>query len=348
MKPRLSANPLATQGEAALLAFPGHIGEAKGIAQIVHNLITAERVEPNDILILLRSDHHRVFSRPIRQELERMAVVTSDTQTVVETLNESSNRKILETARILVNHKDSIAWTGILKLEEGIGEAFFDAIYQTARDRACTFGEALLFSYERGFPGVRANIASKVKRVMEILVTWMESITVPENRPESGWGTWLLSQVNGGILAAPTETFISLLHEIDALEEAGETLGRYLSQIEPLGRDIAAATSNGVRIMSMTSSKGLTVRATIIAALEDGICPMPDLDRSEERRLLYVGMTRAKEYLYCTWARRRTGPTARSGMPRIRERRSSSSFLDGGPIESQDGDRYLKIRWGGE
>jgi superfamily I DNA/RNA helicase len=96
--------------------------------------------------------------------------------------------------------------------------------------------------------------------------------------------------------------------------------------------------------MTMIGSKGLTVRATIIAGLEDGIVPRPDADPDEDRRLLYVAMTRAKEFLFGTWAGRRSGPTARSGGQRARDWRQHSHLFDGGPVRSQDGRAYLRKR----
>ena len=96
--------------------------------------------------------------------------------------------------------------------------------------------------------------------------------------------------------------------------------------------------------MTMVGSKGLTVRATIIAGVEDSIVPMPNADVAEERRLLYVAMTRAKEFLFCTWAGQRGGPTARVGRARVRVRRQHSHFFLGGPVHSQDGVTYLEQR----
>jgi superfamily I DNA/RNA helicase len=98
--------------------------------------------------------------------------------------------------------------------------------------------------------------------------------------------------------------------------------------------------SDGVRIMRMMTSKGLTVEATIIAAAEDGIVPRPEEDASEERRLMYVAMTRAKKHLYCTWARTRQGPTARAGAA-PGGLRQITNFLMGGPVQSQDGAAFL-------
>ena len=142
----------------------------------------------------------------------------------------------------------------------------------------------------------------------------------------------------------PSVPCIELLRALDDLVEAGQGLGRFLSQITPLGKDRAIAESPGVRIMTMIGSKGLTVRATIIAGLEDGIVPRPDADLAEERRLLYVAMTRAKEFLFGTWAGQRRGPTARPGRVRVRTRRQQSHFFIGGPVHSQDGAMYLPHR----
>jgi len=94
----------------------------------------------------------------------------------------------------------------------------------------------------------------------------------------------------------------------------------------------------------MIGSKGLTVRATILAGLDDGIVPRPDADLNEERRLLYVAMTRAKEFLFGTWAGRRVGPTARAGGQTARDLRHHSHFFDGGPVRSQDGATYIRRR----
>ncbi len=66
----------------------------------------------------------------------------------------------------------------------------------------------------------------------------------------------------------------------------------------------------GVSLMTLHSAKGLEFRAVIVAGLEDGLLPHFNSqggrdDLEEERRLLYVGMTRARERLYLTCCRRR-------------------------------------------
>ncbi|MFI5314765.1 MAG: 3'-5' exonuclease [Myxococcota bacterium] len=69
-----------------------------------------------------------------------------------------------------------------------------------------------------------------------------------------------------------------------------------------------------------SSSKGLTVRATIIAGLDANVLPREGEDQGEARRLLYVAMTRSKEHLFVTFTKKRTGPTARAGSASLERR----------------------------
>ena len=54
---------------------------------------------------------------------------------------------------------------------------------------------------------------------------------------------------------------------------------------------------NAVRLMTLHKAKGLEFRAVFIPGVEDGTLPLSKSDPEEERRLLYVGMTRAEDEL---------------------------------------------------
>jgi superfamily I DNA/RNA helicase len=229
----------------------------------------------------------------------------------------------------------------LFRLTNGIGDSAIDQIYEIARNARIKFGDAVLREYEAGYSGIltgKKRISDRINLVMKSL----EKVDVPES---ASWGNWIIEQSKGGNIPEITDDFTSLLQKIDSWPGIEEKLPlkQYINQIEPLIKDMTNSKSNGqLRIMTLNGAKGLTVKATIIAGVEDGIIPFPTADRQEERRLLYVGMTRAQEYLILTRSRRRTGPTARSGRANVAGTRSPSPFLNGGPVRQMDGDAEFR------
>ena len=86
-----------------------------------------------------------------------------------------------------------------------------------------------------------------------------------------------------------------------------------------------APTVEGVTLASLHAAKGLEWDAVLLVGLSEGLMPISLAQGweavEEERRLLYVGITRAREHLHLSWTRART-PGGRAG-------REPSRFLDG-------------------
>ena len=342
-RPALACANGSPQGEVALLSFRGEVAEAGGIAALIRQLIERDHVPAEEILVLLRGDYRGTFSRPIKEALDALGIAYSDPDAVERVLAEPGNRRMLAIFRLLVNERDSLAWASLFLLTPGIGQTFCDYLYGRARDSHMQFGEALFAARQANFPEAPRS-AARVRTLMETVRAWLAAHPTPEDMPDDGWGHWMVATASNAVVPAPSPECKELLHALDGLVEEGQGFSQFISQITPLGKDRALAESHGVRIMTMVGSKGLTVRATIIAGLEDNIVPRPDGDLGEERRLLYVAMTRAKEFLFGTWAGQRSGPTARAGRSRVRQRRQHSRFFVGGPVPSQDGPTYLKNR----
>jgi DNA helicase-2/ATP-dependent DNA helicase PcrA len=342
----LTPKPTAPEGDVALLAFDNDEEEARGTAELIKHLVDDEGLTPGDILVLMRGDRYGLFSKPFKKHLAELAIPTSDPDVVRRALAEEANRRRMAMLRLLTQPEDSLAWTTILQLTQGVGVTFVESIYQQARAARQRFGETLLAAYEAGFPDSPKVARSKAAAAIAAAQEWLATIKVPRTTPSQGWGDWIVSlEADDEVLPAFSNELAEIVVELDRVVEVGLDLSRFLNQIAPLGKDIAQAKQCGVRFMSMAGSKGLTVEATIVVGCEKGLIPRPDQDLSEERRLLYVAMTRARRFLYCTWARRRRGPTARSGAPNVGDRRTVAPFLDYGPVETQDGDRFMATRW---
>lgn len=116
--------------------------------------------------------------------------------------------------------------------------------------------------------------------------------------------------------AARIENIDELLSKIAAYEETEEepTLSGFLEEVALVADiDSLDKDSNYVVLMTLHSAKGLEFPNVYLAGMEDGLFPSyrsivsetPIEDMEEERRLAYVGITRAKEHLSITGARQR-------------------------------------------
>jgi DNA helicase-2/ATP-dependent DNA helicase PcrA len=331
----------APEGEAALLSFQNNAAEASGIAALVEQLVS-EDVPPDQILVLFRGDHNGQFSAPVIEQLSQRGITVSDPDAVDRALGEEGNRRSLEILRLAVSLDDSLAWAAMMRLTRNVGDRFLDHIYGIAVPGRLRFGTTLLREYENRFPTAPRSSAGRAAEAITAVKAWIDEHPIPDERPPEGWGHWIATIATSSLFPGFDEELIEIIKAIDSVAEPDD-LSRFLGQIAPLGSDLAAAKSQGVRIMTMGGSKGLTVQATIVAGVEEGIVPRPEAELAEERRLLYVAMTRARRHLFVTWCQRRTGPTARSGAANV-GLRTHSNFLTSGPVRSRDGAGYLRTR----
>ena len=94
-------------------------------------------------------------------------------------------------------------------------------------------------------------------------------------------------------------------------DEEDNILGEFLAQVALVSDlDETPDADNAVTLMTLHAAKGLEFETVFLAGLEEGIFPHSrslnsNTEMEEERRLMYVGVTRAKQKLYITYAKRR-------------------------------------------
>ncbi len=141
--------------------------------------------------------------------------------------------------------------------------------------------------------------------------------------------------------AAWSEEWGAVVPDGDGAEE-GSPIERFLAQAALTSNAEVERGENGVTLMTLHAAKGLEFPVVAIAGLEEGLFPLSRADTpealEEERRLCYVGVTRAKDKVFLTYATaRRRGGELRAAFP--------SRFLDDVPPALVE-QRVTRPSWG--
>lgn len=336
-------------GEVHLLGFATGQSEAQGVARLCKHLID-RGTTPGEILILIRSDRNGVFSRPLEAALlaEGVAVTTgTETQGILE---EIQGRRLLSMLQLIANPNDHLAWRTRLEVAEGIGPSTTRPIYDFAIQEGIAFSAAIHRLPEfadripaatlRTLQGLVANtlatgarhraevpnVAADEDRTPEDLVAMVQVIAESEIAEEE-----------------KRDEVVTKLEEIIATSEA-TTISDLLLSVA-IGREALEPEldQDAVNILTMHKAKGLSADAVFIVAAEDEILPQADVASAvaDDRRLLYVSMTRARHELFITYSGRRAGQQVHTGRNSGDPRRQLTRFLRNSPLRAQNGEIFV-------
>ncbi|GHV01529.1 DNA helicase [Spirochaetia bacterium] len=126
-------------------------------------------------------------------------------------------------------------------------------------------------------------------------------------------GAWELLLRNGALSLGKKKEMPDSVKRFIALGEMFENIPALIDALSYSGAEgLPAINKSGVRVMTIHASKGLEFDHVFVAGLEEGMLPFTLYDESvtadrieEERRILYVAMTRARKGLNLSWARSR-------------------------------------------
>ena len=286
--------------------------EASFVAQTIDELSDESLAQPKDVAVFYRTNaQSRVFEEVFIRVGLPYKVVGG-----VKFYERREVRDALAYLRVISNPEDVVSLRRILNTpRRGIGdkaEATVEALAQ--RDRI-TFWQALRQADTLGLQQRTVSSMQRFVRMVDDLRTLLEAGTGPATLLEA-----VLEQ--SGYLAElqassdpQDETRVENLHELEAVAREFEetrpdgTLADFLEQVALVADsdEIPDDDSGVVTLMTLHPAKGLEFPVVFLTGLEDGVFPhMRSLGNSveleEERRLAYVGVTRARERLYVSRA----------------------------------------------
>lgn len=331
----------AGEGEVQLLRFPEQKAEAKGIAEVCTRLCENGH-DPGEILILVRSDHHGVFSSVISEELLEKGVPVS-TEGGDSLLESTEAEQVLALLRLCNSEeRDSLAWRTLIQTRKnGLGATALQRIEEKCIQRGERFYQTVLWLADAPDELSRfgTQLDDEVSFIREEVGQIQENLSVDDAGTEE-----LVEEIERVVnLITDQGDFADELsnHLTEIVDGAGiDSIGGFLDAInvsdEGLEQDLS---SDEVNVITMHKAKGLTSETVFVAGLEDERIPGRAQGRevNDERRLLYVSITRAKHRLFLTHCNRRTGRQMAFGARSDKPFRNLTQFLRGARIKPRDG-----------
>lgn len=219
--------------------------------------------------------------------------------------NRKEIKDLISYLRLIYNPHDEISLRRVINTpKRGTGEIAIAAIEERAKQQNISMFDALETRKELEF-----------KEIIEDLIKRSESLSLTELIDEvlerSGMKKELESSKD-----LEDEIRLENLMEVKSITASFEertgsaNLGDFLEEVSLIA-DISNHTEDGdvVTLMTLHSAKGLEFPVVFLVGMEEGLFPhnmsLMENNLEEERRLCYVGITRAKERLYLTNAKRR-------------------------------------------
>ncbi|MFC6841088.1 UvrD-helicase domain-containing protein [Xanthomonas theicola] len=283
--------------------------EAEKVAAEIAYLGTAKQVPWSDFCVLFRGNFQ---SRPLEKALQ-MAGVPYHITGGTAFLERQEVKDVLSWLRLLVNPDDDAAFLRAVQApKREVGAASLARLAELAAAKHLPMSRAAeSLGALQQLPPRAANGLSDFVDILHGLrsasATLSSAEVVRRLAEQSGLIRELRSQCKD---EAGFQRRRGNLEELAKWFEGGPrgaTVGDLAAQLALLSRNDKDDGGNQVRMMTMHASKGLEFRYVFIVGCEDGVLPhevsLEEGNLQEERRLLYVGITRAKEQLWMSYSK---------------------------------------------
>ena len=311
--------------------------EGTYIAQQIEHLRREEYYKYSDFAILYRMNtQSRAIEEILRRESIPYKIIGG-----LKFYERKEIKDIISYLRLIQNPSDNLSLKRIInEPKRGIGKTSLDKIEELSNNTGIPMYEIIKNAEQYGLNRVFLNSREFVN-VIEELRTKKDNMKISdlikETLKKSGYTKALENEntIEAENRIENLDEFLTVAIEFED-ESADNKLSDFLEGIT-LSSDIdnMEETEETVTLMTLHSAKGLEFPVVFLVGMEEGIFPGyksigEPKELEEERRLCYVGITRAKEHLFLTCSKQRTifGSTSCNQVSRFL-REIPSDLLDG-------------------
>lgn len=272
--------------------------EARHIAKIIKELYLKEAFSFRDVGILYRVN---LQSRAIEDGLREMGLPY---QVVggISFYQRKEIKDIIAYARLILNHGDNVSLRRVINCPpRGIGAATLSKVENEAKKKAVCLYDTLKACMKNN--GIVVSTREKIGGFVNLI----EKLSSASFESSSDLLKAIIDKTD--YASTLDEEKKQNLDELIASAE-GKDIRDFVDRASLLTNMDESTGENRISLMTLHNAKGLEFPVVFVAGLEEGILPYFKANEnedeiSEERRLFYVGMTRAKDLLLLTGARRR-------------------------------------------
>ncbi|MGG1452898.1 DNA helicase PcrA [Bacillus licheniformis] len=295
-------------------------GEGQFVAGKIRELVGSGKRSFSDIAILYRTNAQ---SRVIEETLMK-ANINYNIVGGTKFYDRKEIKDILAYLRLVANPDDDISFARIVNVpKRGVGATSVDKIAAYADMNGMSLFEALGQVDFIGLSARAANALDEFRQTIENLTNMQEYLSVTELTEEILEKTEYREMLKAEkSLEAQSrleniDEFLSVTKNFEQQSE-DKSLVAFLTDLALIAdidqldqKEEETGNQDAVILMTLHAAKGLEFPVVFLMGLEEGVFPhsrslMEEAEMEEERRLAYVGITRAEEELYLTNARMRT------------------------------------------
>ena len=305
--------------------------EARFVVEQAQMLIRSGRFSYGDMAVLYRTNtQSRVFEEMLIKSGISYSMVGG-----VKFYDRKEVRDVMAYLKLLYNPYDTLSLQRIINVpKRGIGQATINKLQDYANAQGISLFEVI--TNAAAVPGLSPRFIAKLEEMSSLifdLIAEVDTVPVEQLIDDVIHKTGYLEELQAertpqsDSRAENLQELISVAQDFLKDEGDEKTLARFLEHVALVSDiDDAQLDNDKFTLMTLHSAKGLEFPVVFLAGMEEGLFPhsrslMDDEQMEEERRLCYVGITRAKEILYLTGAKTRTiyGQTNYSAPSRFLE-----------------------------
>lgn len=287
--------------------------EGRYIVEQIEHLRRQEKYKYSDFAVLYRMNtQSRAIEDILRREMVPYKIVGG-----LKFYERKEIKDIISYLRLVQNPSDNISLNRIInEPKRGIGRTSLETVEQTAGQFNTSMYEVIKNANNYGLNRVYTNSREFVNCIEEFIAQKNNlkiSELIQKILKDTGYLKTLEDENTDETKnrIANLEEFLNVAIEFEE-ESAENTLNEFLEGIT-LSSDLdnIEETDESVTLMTLHSAKGLEFPVVFLVGMEEGVFPGyksigEDKEIEEERRLCYVGITRAKERLFLTRSKQRT------------------------------------------